>query len=74
MKVEEKFNKRDAKFIVCQSPSVNSGAHYSLGIKVELFPVYGSYDERTLSMHMTPGEALEFAERLIVAARHRLAI
>ena len=72
MKIEEKFNKRDAKLIEVQQPCVNSGARYALGIKVEFFTLQGSDDPRTLSMHLTPAEALQLAEELISAARCRL--
>jgi hypothetical protein len=72
MKVEEKFNLRDAKLIECQTPFVASGPMYALGIKVEFFTYPDDDDRRTLSMHLTPHEALKFAEDLLSAARCRL--
>lgn len=72
MKIEEKFNKRTADLIEVQPPAINAGPGYSLGIKLEFFTMPGNDDRRTLSMHMTPAEALEMAEGLISAARRRM--
>lgn len=69
VKIEEKFNKRDAKLIAVQPASIHTGAQYALGIKLEFFTLPSDDDMRTLSMHMTPDEALEMAEGLIAAAR-----
>lgn len=75
MKVEEKFNKRVAPLITVQPPLVDASAGLAEGIRVRLFPSNehgGGLDGRTLSMHLTPIEALEFAQNLIAAARDRL--
>lgn len=72
MRIEEKFNKRDAKLIECQPPFVHSGSQYALGIVVKFFTNPDDADDRNLSMHLTPHEALKFAEDLLSAARCRL--
>jgi hypothetical protein len=75
MKVEEKFNKRAATLIKVQSPIVDAGAGLAEGVRIRLYPSNehgGVNDGRTLSMHLTPTEALEFAQNLIAAARDRL--
>lgn len=76
MRVEEKFNKRMAPLIEVQTPQVDSGIGLELGVRVRLYPlVDGSSvnDCRTLTMHLTPLEALEFAQRLIAASHNHLA-
>lgn len=72
MRIQEKFNLRDAKLIECQSPFIASGPMYALGIKVEFFTHPDDDDRRTLSLHLTPQEALKFAEDLLRAARSRM--
>lgn len=76
MRVEEKFNKRMAPLIEVQTPQVDSGFGLELGVRVCLYPVVDSatvFDgSRTLSMHLTLLEALEFAQRLIAAAHSHL--
>jgi hypothetical protein len=70
MKIEEKFNKRSADLVEVQMPSVRlrpDQAH--LGIKLEFFTIPGADDARTLSMHLTPDEALEMMGLLIDAVR-----
>jgi len=69
MKIEEKFNKRDAKLIEVQSPSVTTGRHLALGISLAFHTLPGSDDPRALRMHLTPDEALHLAELLISAVR-----
>jgi hypothetical protein len=70
MRIEEKFNKRTAELIEVQPPSFHAGPNFSaLGIKATFFQLPGSDDTRTLSVHMTPDEALLLAENLIAAAR-----
>ena len=70
MKIEEKFNKRDAKLIEVQPPSVKTGMGLALGIRLEFFTLPGDADMRTLKMHLTPDEALLMAELLISGARN----
>ena len=72
MRVEEKFNKRAADLVECQSMHVSSGAFLALGVKIACFPVDHT-DGRTLSIHLTPDEALTLARELIGAAQHRIA-
>lgn len=72
MRVEEKFNKRAADLVECQQPHVTSGACFTLGIKLECVPVDYT-DGRTLSIHLTPDEALSLARELIAAAQRRIA-
>jgi hypothetical protein len=69
VKVEEKFNRRDAKLIEVQMPSINTGPQCALGIRAEFFTMPEDEDRRTLSVHLSPDEALELAEGLISAAR-----
>jgi len=69
MMIQKKFNKRSADLIEVQPPSMRTGKfHSALGIRAEFFGLPGS-DEGTISMHMTPDEALDLAARLIQAAR-----
>lgn len=70
MKIEEKFNKRHADLIEVQSPSFQYGRHLSHGIKVQFSVAPWGEDFRTISMHLTPDEALRMAEGLIAAARN----
>lgn len=72
MKIEEKFNKRSADLIAVQQPSISVGTAFALDIKLKFFTAPGVDDLRTLSMHMTPYEALQLAESLINAARRSL--
>lgn len=72
MKIEEKFNKRSADLIAVQQPCITTGAGLALGIKLEFFTTQEVDDLRTLSMRMTPYEALQLAENLINAARRSL--
>lgn len=73
MKIEEKFNKRTAGLVEVQPPSVFTGSvNSALGIRLMFFRVPGSDDQSTLSMHMTPAEALQFAETLVSAARRMI--
>jgi len=75
MKVEEKFNRRAAPLIDCQPAVVDAGAGLALGVRVRIYPGNesgGVMDGRTLSMHLTPDEALEFAQNLVAAARERI--
>lgn len=74
MKIEEKFNKRSAELIDVQSPSIQYGNHFDLGIRLQFFTLPGVDDFRTLSMHMTPSEALILAKELIEAAHKMLLI
>ena len=70
MKIEEKFNKRSADLIDVQLPSVRLRPDEAeLGIKLEFFTAQGSNDQRTISMHMTPDEALEMMGLLVDAIR-----
>ncbi|WP_219096228.1 hypothetical protein [Pseudomonas sp. UMAB-40] len=74
MQVDEKFNKRVAPLIKVQPPLVDAQAGPEC-IRVRLFTSNedgGVSDNRTLSMHLTPFEALEFAQNLIAVARDRL--
>lgn len=76
MKIEEKFNKQSATLIDVQQPIVDSSAGNALGIKVKFFQVnkeLETFDSRALAMHLTPLEALEFAQNLISAARENIA-
>lgn len=66
MKIEEKFNKRSAEFIEVQPAHISIVAH---SIKLQFFTVPNTNDQRTISMYMTPDEALHFAEKLINSAR-----
>lgn len=70
MRVEERFNRRSAELIEAQQPLVDSG--FALGVRARFFTMPGSDDGRTLSVHMTPDEALAFARDLIEAARRRI--
>jgi hypothetical protein len=72
MKIDEKFNKRGANLIEVQTPSVRGGPQYALGLVAEFFRLPGDADHSTIKLHMTPGEALHFAEELIKAARFEL--
>lgn len=69
MKIEEKFNKRTAELIEVQPASIHAGPTHALGIKLEFFTLPGNADMRTISMYLTPDEALEMAGGLIAAAR-----
>lgn len=69
MKIEEKFNKRDAKLIEVQPPTHHVGPHYALGIRLTFYTLAGSDDMRTIAMHLTPDEALQMAEGLIASVR-----
>lgn len=74
MRVDEKFNKRTAALIEVQQPVVDSKLDTFLGVRVRLFTCNEKHsgDGRELRMHMTPEEALRFAESLLAAARERL--
>lgn len=71
MKIEEKFNKRSADLVTVQTPTVQSSSGFALGIRLQFFPEARD-DQRMLSMHLTPAEALDLADYLIGAARERL--
>ena len=72
MRVDEKFNKKSATLLECQQPQVNSGGGLALGMQIQLFMQPGS-DNRTLSIHLTPDEALKLAEDLVREARSYIA-
>jgi len=70
MRVEEKFNLRSARLLEVQMPHVKSGPSLALGIKVTFFQKNDDaevYDGRTLAVHMTRDEAIEFAKELLSA-------
>lgn len=69
MKVEEKFNSRSAKLIDVQYPSIRSGPRYECGMVVEFFTKPGDDNPRSLTVHLTPGDALAMAVDLIAHAR-----
>lgn len=72
MKIQEQFSKRPASMLDVIPPDVMVGSKVSEGgVKVTFHQTPGS-DGRTLSMDMTPDEALGLAEDLIDAARAAL--
>jgi hypothetical protein len=66
MLIEEKFNKRSAELVPVMPPTVRIGRKFNLGIKVEFYAPHP--DQRTISMHLTPDEAMAFASKLMDAA------
>ncbi|WP_338924416.1 hypothetical protein V0M98_32905 (plasmid) [Pseudomonas silesiensis] len=72
MKAEEKFNRKTANLLECQQPIVDSGGGLALGVRVRVFMVPGP-DCKTLSLHLTPDEALRMAEDLVREARSYIA-
>lgn len=71
MQIQEKFNRTRAAFIEVSSPHVSLATEAR--IKCEFFPAAGGHeDPRSLSMFMTPAEALELAEHLVHQARIQL--
>lgn len=76
MQVEEKFNIKSAALITTQSPLVDHSFNNPQGVRVRLYLEHVAdqeFDKRTLTMHLSPLEALEFAENLVHAARKHLA-
>lgn len=76
MQVEEKFNIKTAALITTQSPVVDHSFINPDGVRVRLYPAHVAdqeFDKRTLTMHLSPLEALEFAENLVHAARKYMA-
>lgn len=71
MKIEERFNLRSAQLVETQAPAVSTGGGLALGIRV-CFMAATENDYRSLAMHLTPDEALQFASKLIDAARKQL--
>ena len=72
MKFERNFNRRSAPLVPVQQPKVNHTRGSALGIIVTVVPSADVEDRMeigALRMHMTPDEALSFAEQLIQAAR-----
>jgi hypothetical protein len=71
MRIDEKFNLKAAP-LVETFPVVQQGRmDFALGMCVEFRPMPGE-DRRALRLHLTPLEALEFAQDLIEAARKQL--
>lgn len=70
MQIEEKFNRARAAVIDVSSPHVSLTTEAR--IKCEFFAAAGLQDPRSLSMFMTPAEALELAEHLVHQARIQL--
>ncbi|WP_454056859.1 hypothetical protein [Cupriavidus sp. Marseille-Q8015] len=74
MQIEEKFNRRSADLIEVQQPTVRTRRQDApQGLSLQFFTARNSDDLRTLTMHMTPMEALELAERIVAGARQALA-
>ncbi len=69
MLIEEKFNNRSAKIIEVQPPSITVGPHLSLGIKMQFFRLPSDDDRSTISMHLTPDEALQMIAMLCSGIR-----
>ena len=70
MKLEEKFNRRDAKLL--QSGwYLNHGPQYAARIKVSFHSMEPD-DRASLALHLNVNEALELAESLIQAARKEM--
>lgn len=72
MKIEEKFNRKHAKLVEVQFPSILTGGGLAEGIKLTFDRTVNDPDPSRISMHMTPDEALLLAQLLISAARSRL--
>ncbi|WP_274644033.1 hypothetical protein [Pseudomonas serbica] len=72
MKAEEKFNRKTAALLECQQPVVDSGGGLALGVRVRVFELPGR-EAKTLSLHLTPDEALRLAEDLVREARNHIA-
>jgi len=72
VKIDEKFNLKSAQLVEVQQPYVKRGPRFALGMSVEFYTAPGSDDRRTLRLHLTPLEALKFAQDLIEAARLQL--
>ncbi|OHV78270.1 hypothetical protein [Rhizobium sp. LCM 4573] len=72
MRVEERFNKKSAPLLECVQPHVVHRRGFALGIKVEFYQAGDNCDGRTLSVHLTPQEALKMAEDLIAQSRRAL--
>jgi hypothetical protein len=70
MRIDEKFNLKSAQ-LVESIALVKRGPRFALGMSVEFCAMPGD-DRRTLKLHLTPLEALEFAKDLIEAARLEL--
>ena len=66
MKIQEKFNLRDAK-LVESSLMLTASPALALGIRVMFTPIADG-DYRNLALHLTPDEAIEFAQKLLSAA------
>lgn len=67
MKIDEKFNKREAKLITLQATTVHGGPQYAEGICVTFAEKIGP-GCRDLRLHMTPAEAMKFAQDLMATA------
>lgn len=68
MRMDQKFNKRTAQLIEIQNPHVKSDGIFALGMAVSFYSLPGE-ETGTLNLHLTPLEALAFAENLISCAR-----
>ena len=71
MKAEEKFNKKSAVLLECQAPEVHSGPPLPLGVRIRVYTLPGP-DARSLSLNLSPVEALKLAEDLVREARSAL--
>lgn len=73
MKIEEKFNVRSANLVKVQPPHVGAGHRYSSeGVKLTFYRFPDDPERNTISMHLTPRECMDMAERLLEAARRVL--
>lgn len=71
MRIDEKFNKREAAQVEVVPPIIHHGPPYELGVRVTLHATHDT-GKGKLAMNMTAFEALEFAAELVTAATRQL--